>query len=608
MLEIRRRHAHSFDSVAAVAAFGLTCALAGTASATTATATVQSTAPVAAGDAPVAIGWGNPVPLGAQTDDAGYPAKSDRYMPAAATLGGTAYVAWTDERHDDPFGYRDADIELQTTTDGGRTWGSVTNLTKTPRAFEYYPSIAASDSSIVVASKAETGPVHLARLTPIPGQPGRFTTTVADLDTNTPFNDLAGTGHTFYFIGSSSYGYSTISLSTSTDDGRTWSEAREVVAPGAGCGHFTPNVAADDQLVAVVWNEKVCTDSLGRNDPRVVVSTDGGGSFTTPLPLATTPQNEQGIGVAVDGSTIVVAWLTARAEQSTTVEVSRSVDGGKTWATPVSIGDIGRMPPVDYLVAGVDVDLHGDRVRVFAKNTDTIFASSDAGASWQAAGHVPSVTTAAGVRTVAFISEDTYLALTHVPVVSYAGHDLALPSQVTDVTAVGGVDSLGTGSAKLSWAAPANVADADVAAYTVRVVETGRTVTVDGEDLSAVVSGLPYGQPLTFTVTARNAAGAGPTSLASTPLTLARAPDAPARPAAKIKGGKVVVKWRAPFDGGTPITGYRVLVSNKVYSVGPDVRSKTTPKLPAGKYKVRVVAISAAGASIASRPVTVRIS
>jgi hypothetical protein len=78
-----------------------------------------------------------------------------------------------------------------------------------------------------------------------------------------------------------------------------------------------------------------------------------------------------------------------------------------------------------------------------------------------------------------------------------------------------------------------------------------------------VVAPLSSGKSYTCTVTATNADG---TSLASPPSNVVipsavpnTVPDAPVRPTATAGNARVTVTFAAPFDGGSPITGYSVV-------------------------------------------------
>jgi RHS repeat-associated protein len=90
------------------------------------------------------------------------------------------------------------------------------------------------------------------------------------------------------------------------------------------------------------------------------------------------------------------------------------------------------------------------------------------------------------------------------------------PAAPTAVTA-----TPGSGSATVTWTAPAADGGAPVSRYTV-TGSGGGSATTDGPT-TAVITGLTAGTPYTFTVTATNAVGTGPASAASAPV-IPRAP------------------------------------------------------------------------------------
>ena len=120
-------------------------------------------------------------------------------------------------------------------------------------------------------------------------------------------------------------------------------------------------------------------------------------------------------------------------------------------------------------------------------------------------------------------------------------------------------------------------------------------------------------------VAAINSVGTGPQAQ-STPLTLLERPSAPTITKAKSGrlGGKKTAKvsWSAPTStGGTPITGYQVLVykasGGAVFKTFNVAVGKTSfkAKLKGGKYKFAIVAVNAVGAgpqSALSKTVTAK--
>jgi titin len=180
----------------------------------------------------------------------------------------------------------------------------------------------------------------------------------------------------------------------------------------------------------------------------------------------------------------------------------------------------------------------------------------------------------------------------------------------------------GNGSAVVTWHAPADDGGSPLSGYTVTARSGGTvvsTVDVDPSASSVEIGGLDNGVAYTFTVTATNAVGTGPESLASNTTTPATVPDAPAGVSASAGSNSATVIWDTPTgDGGSAITTYRVTVRTAVS--GPDGAAvKTVSAAPPAAgvqvtgltngvaYTFTVTAVNAVGTgpeSALSEPVT----
>ncbi len=111
----------------------------------------------------------------------------------------------------------------------------------------------------------------------------------------------------------------------------------------------------------------------------------------------------------------------------------------------------------------------------------------------------------------------------------------------------------GDQSSSIAWTAPDHDGSSPVIGYTVTAAPGAQTCTTSGAT-SCVISGLTNWQTYTFTVAATNAAGTGPASAPSAPVTPG---VAPASASAVTLGVDSKVRWTAA-NGSTPVDSYLV--------------------------------------------------
>ena len=187
-----------------------------------------------------------------------------------------------------------------------------------------------------------------------------------------------------------------------------------------------------------------------------------------------------------------------------------------------------------------------------------------------------------------------------------------LPGAPTGVAATSGVRQ-----ATVTFTAPAPAPSANgftpITGYTVTSLPAGGVDANAGTaDVSHLITGLANGTTYTFTVQAANAAGTGPASAASAPVTTFTVPGAPTGVAAVAGIAQATVTFAAPaFDGGSPVTGYAVTsipAGGVDTSAGnPGLNHLVTGLANGTSYTFTVQAANAVGtgpASIASAPVT----
>jgi hypothetical protein len=133
-----------------------------------------------------------------------------------------------------------------------------------------------------------------------------------------------------------------------------------------------------------------------------------------------------------------------------------------------------------------------------------------------------------------------------------------------------GTATAGNASATVSWTAPASNGGSPITGYDIRVL-TGanfntevRVVRVNnGAATSGSVNQLTNGTQYRFQVRAVNAVSPSPYSAQSNTVTPATVPGAPQIQSATAGDASATVSWTPPAsDGGSPVTGYEVLVFN----------------------------------------------
>jgi len=267
--------------------------------------------------------------------------------------------------------------------------------------------------------------------------------------------------------------------------------------------------------------------------------------------------------------------------------VQRSFNGSVSWTAPASAGD---SPITGYTVTG----LPGGAVTLGAGTTTAGSTSLVPGTTYPVS----------VVATNAY--GDSPAAQVNLRISTW------LPTAAPVVTPTVTGNDVG-----VTWGAVANPGKATITGWSTVLKRDGITVaTATVPAANPRSRSYPDLQPgnYTFSVTVVGTADltAG-TTAGTTAFTIAAPPSAPVigTPSSGITGGAItaVTRWAAPTsDGGSPITGYRVIaykltaagnVAKGYYSpkLSAAVRSYKWTTLPAGRYKFKVVAYNAVGTS-----------
>jgi uncharacterized protein (TIGR02145 family) len=166
-----------------------------------------------------------------------------------------------------------------------------------------------------------------------------------------------------------------------------------------------------------------------------------------------------------------------------------------------------------------------------------------------------------------------------------------------------GTATAGNAQATITFTAPGSNGGSPITGYTVTSSPGGITAT--GSASPVTVTGLANGTAYTFTVTATNANGTGPASLASNSVTLSTPSTVPGPPTigtATAGNAQATVIFTAPTsNGGSAITGYTVTSSpGGIIATGSASPLTVTGLINGTAYTFTVTATNANGTGTAS--------
>lgn len=192
----------------------------------------------------------------------------------------------------------------------------------------------------------------------------------------------------------------TVLVNRSTDDGRNWSTPVSVPPPAAKVVNLDKNWTVCDNHTTSPFFGHCYTemDNFGAGDVELMsTSTDGGLTWSTPIPTA---GNDKGLGgqpLVQPNGTVIVPFESLNNK----IEAFRSTDGGQSWAKGVAVSSVrfkgvagglrtSPLPSAEIDGAGKAYVAWEDcRFRASCSANDIVFSTSADGVNWTAAARVP---------------------------------------------------------------------------------------------------------------------------------------------------------------------------------------------------------------------------
>ncbi|MBH0116988.1 exo-alpha-sialidase [Salinibacterium sp. NG253] len=228
-------------------------------------------------------------------------------------------------------------VQSRRSTDGGVSWSEPTSLSSPADNVYDWDIIAGADSSFVAVWSMESGSENRAYVSTSNDQGESWTEPVAlsgagaGARSGAPAVGEAPDG-SLTAVWAQGFDPSVVQASTSSDHGLTWSEPVNLSAAAGSAADARVTMASDGSQV-VTWSQAAL---LGAELIQASRSHDGGATWSAPINLSTAGALKHDVVAASDGS-LAVVWTFQFDSNRFVIQATTSVDAGASWATPQAI-------------------------------------------------------------------------------------------------------------------------------------------------------------------------------------------------------------------------------------------------------------------------------
>ena len=246
--------------------------------------------------------------------------------PRVASNGDSVYVVWVERGSS-----AKTDIYLRASHNSGASFENIKNLSNSGTAAE--PQVATTGDHVYIAwsdSMSGNRDVYLISS----GNGGESFDDPINLSKNGGVSDqpqISATedGHVYVTWRDSISGSKEILFRASNDNGNTFGEIKNI-SNNAGSSS-NPEISASDDAVYITWTD----NTIGNVEVFFAASTNGGGSFSSPINLSDTAGTSYRVQIAAVGDKVYVAWRDTPRE----VYIRISENAGDIFADSVNLSN-----------------------------------------------------------------------------------------------------------------------------------------------------------------------------------------------------------------------------------------------------------------------------